>query len=507
MTCSRGRSGLALALGLALAPGEAAPPVRDVYEQSVVALTVTYQSWDEDRPWAKKRPGVRQASAVVVDGPRLLTTAQIVADATFLQADKFGRSTRTNPRVEFVDREIDLALIAVDDPAFFADLVAAPLAARAPSEGTLRTVRWRNQQLESAASRVKRIVVESSTFTSVEHPFLTVETDLDAGGWAEPVFLDGQLVGITVSQNERRARVLPVEILARFLERAKDPASYRPFAVFGALWQLNTDPAVSAWLGQVGEPRGILIRQVPWGSSGCGVLEPWDILLSIDGQPIDAEGFFAHPRYGQLRFPGIFVIDRTAGDVVPIQVLRGGASRDLQMALRAYPAAQELIPARGGPGAPPYRIAGGLVFRELDAEYLRTWGRDWASEAPLRLLGRFNTEQHGQAPERRRIVLLKAVLPSEYTIGYHGLEDLPVETVNGIAVDSIEGLNRALERPVDGFQTIVLAPNGFRREIVLDAAGFEAATAEILEEYGIPAAGRASAPVPFDPGPPCPGHY
>jgi len=507
VTGRRGGPLLGLALGLVLAPSTAAPPVREVYEQSVVALTVTYQGWDADRPWAKQRPGVRQASAVVVEGSRLLTTAQIVADATFLQADKFGRSTRANPRVEFVDPEIDLALIAVDDPAFFSDLVAAPLAALAPSEGTLRTVRWRNQQLESAASRVKRIVVESSTFTSVEHPFLTVETDLDGGGWAEPVFLEGQLVGITVSQNERRARVLPVEILARFLERAKEPATYRPFPVFGALWQLNTDPALTAWLGQVGEPRGILIRQIPWGSSACGVLEPWDILLSIDGQPIDAEGFFAHPRYGQLRFPAIFVIDRTAGEVVPIQVLRGGVSLDLRMMLRAYPAAQELIPAESGSGAPPYRIAGGLVFRELDGEYLRTWGRDWASEAPLRLLGRFNTEQNGQTPERRRIVLLTAVLPSAYTIGYHGLENLPVETVNGIVIDSIEGLNRALERPQDGFHTIVLAPNGFRREIVLEAAGLEAATAEILEEYGIPAAGRASAPLPFDPGPPCPGDY
>ena len=45
---------------------------------------------------------------------------------------------------------------------------------------------------------------------------------------------------------------------------------------------------------------GVLIRQVPWGSSACGVLEPRDILISVDGRSIDAEGFYTDPRLGQL---------------------------------------------------------------------------------------------------------------------------------------------------------------------------------------------------------------
>jgi len=489
------------------APVPAGAAVRESYEQSVVALSVTYQSWNEDRPWSKSRPGVRQISAVVVDGSRLLTSAQFLEDATFVQAFKFGRTSRAQPRVDFVDREIDLALLTVDDPAFFTDLRPAPLAPVTPSEGTLRSVRWRNQQLESAASRVKRVYVEGSSYGRVEHPFLTVQTDLEAGGWADPVFLDGRLVGITVSQDEQRARVIPVEILTRFLERARQPDTYRAFPVLGVLWQLNTDAAVTAWLGQAGDPRGILIRQVPWGSSGCGVLKPWDILLSIDGKAIDSEGFFADPRQGQLRFPAIYVADHAAGDVVPVQVLRGKKVLDLKMTLRGYPVGMDLIPLRRGPEPPAYLIAGGLVFRELDAPYLRTWGRDWLSEAPLRLLGYYNLELQAQTPERRRVILLKNVLPSTYTIGYHDLEDLPIETVNGAPVDSINKLDQALRRPVDGLHTIVLAPNPFVREIVLDASGLEAATAQILEEYEIPAAKRLPAFPPPDGGPTCPGDY
>ena len=500
------RDGALIVLLLSMAPlSPAAAARRESYDLNVVSLSVTYQSWNEDRPWAKTRPGVRTASAVVVEGSRLLTTAQMVEDATFIQADKFGRSSRAHPRVFFVDREVDLALLAVDDPAFFADLKAAPLAEHTPTAGTLRSVRWRDQQLESAASRVKGFLVEESSLGHVEHPFLTVQTDLNAGGWAEPVFADGRLVGITVSQNEQRGRVIPIEIVARFLEKASHPGTYRPFPVFGTLWQINTDPAVAAWLGQSGEPRGILIRQVPWGSSGCGVLKPWDILLSIDGRPIDSEGFFAHPRFGQLRFPAIFVVDRVPGDVVAIQVLRSRRVIDLKMPLRAYPAAQALIPSQSGPEPPPYLVAGGLVFRELTADYLRTWGSEWPSDAPLRLIGLYNIERFAQAPERRRIILLKSVLPSSYTIGYHGLEDLPIEAVNGQAVDSLEDVVEALRRPADGLHTIVLEPNGDRREIVLDAEGMEAATAQIMEEFHVPQAVRLSASLPSDPGPPCPG--
>jgi hypothetical protein len=502
---SRGGGALIVLLLSMAALSPAAAARRESYDLNVVSLSVTYQSWNEDRPWDKTRPGVRTTSAVVVEGPRLLTTAQMVEDATFIQADKFGRSSRAHPRVLFVDREVDLALLAVDDPAFFADLKAAPLAEHTPTEGTLRSVRWRDQQLESAASRVKGFQVEESGLGHVEHPFLTVQTDLNAGGWAEPVFSDGRLVGITVSQNEQRGRVIPIEIVARFLEKASHPGTYRPFPVFGTLWQINTDPAVAAWLGQSGEPRGILIRQVPWGSSGCGVLKPWDILLSIDGRPIDSEGYFAHPRFGQLRFPAIFVVDRVPGDVVAIQVLRSRRIIDLKMLLRAYPATQALIPSQSGPEPPSYLVAGGLVFRELTADYLRTWGAEWPSDAPLRLIGLYNIERFAQTPERRRIILLKSVFPSSYTIGYHELEDLPVEAVNGQAVDSLEDVVEALRRPAGGLHTIVLKPNGYRREIVLDAEGMEAATAQIMEEFHVPQAVRLSASLPADPGPPCPG--
>ena len=500
---------LASLLAAAAPHGAAAPAAaRDPYGASVVGLVVSYQEWDEQRPWLKRNPSARRGSGVIVPGPAILTTAEMVANATLVQVEKFGRPTHVEARVAFQDREANLALLVVDEAGFFDDLTPVALADATPTEGTLRTVRWSSQQIEAAASRVKRVQVMDSWFGDLQHAFLHVQTDLSGGGWAEPVFSDGRLVGLTISQeNDQRARVLPVEVISRFLERTKSPNGYHAFPVFGVKWQANEDTALAAWLGQTGPPAGIVIRQVPWGSSGCGVLLPKDILLSVDGLPVDPNGFVTHPRFGRLDFAEILVERHVAGDVVPVRVLRGGKILDLSMTLRDYPAAVDMIPARRGDAPPPYAIAGGLIFRELDGDYLRSWGSEWFKHAPLSLTTMYSLFQSAQAPGRRRVIILSGVLPAAYNIGYQDLAEIQVESVNGEPVDSIGALVDALKHPRDGLQRIVFAPNGSRHEIVLDAATFDEESKAILETFDVPAAARLPDAPPPDPGPECPGGF
>jgi S1-C subfamily serine protease len=477
-------------------------------QSQVVGLVVTHQQWDPDRPWAKRNPETRTPSGVVIEGPYILTTAWMIADATFIQVKKHGRTTQATARPFLVDRSINLALLEVRAPDFFEDLHLSVLADETPTIGILRTVRWNGQQFESVASRVKRFEVQEAYLSDLEHVFLLAQTDMSGGGWAEPIFDDdGRLVGITASQKGQQARIIPVEIIAKFLKRATEPGPYRSFPGFGAYPQFNQNPDLAAYLGQAGEPRGVLIRQVAWGGSACRVLEPRDILLSVNGMPIDAEGFYTHPRLGQLKFTHILTDEHEVGDTVPIRVIRGGRELDLEMTLRAYPDSLTLTPKLHGDAPPPYVVAGGLVLREFDLDYLRSWGKEWAKNAPLHLKTRYYQQREAQRPDRRRIVLLTSVLPSPYNVGYQGLSDVVVERINDTTIDSIPDVVAAFEHPVNGFHTIVLEPNSDRREIVLDASQFDSATAEILEHYGIPAASRMPSSAPPDGGPACPGDF
>jgi hypothetical protein len=462
----------------------------DRVQRGVVGLVVSYQDYDADRPWVKLSPATRQAQAALVDGPFLLTSAQMVAGATMVEVEREGRPPRAPARVVHVDREVNLALLAVDQPGFFDGLHPLPLAPSTPTSGTLQTVRWSSQQFEVTAIRVKRMGVAEVWFGRLRHAFLLGRTDLPDGGWAEPVVNGEELVGLTTGQDEHTAWVVPAEVLAAYLAQARTPATYGGFPVFRCPWQWTMDRALAAWLGLGDSPRGVMIRSVPRGSTGDGVLLPRDVLLSLDGHPIDSRGYYLHPRFGWIEFSHIVVDGHRVGDVVPAQILRNGELLETSLVLKGYPAGIDLIPLRRGNEPPPYAIAGGLVFLELDGDYLRTWGGDWWNRAPIRLVAPFSQVEGHQAPERRRIVVLSQVLPTAWSIGYQYCRDLPVHRIDGRDIDSIADVVEAFAAVTGEFVRIEFQPNEMRSEVVVDAASLAETTARVLHDYGIPAAYR-----------------
>ncbi len=497
---------LALALVLLALPCAMAAASKNGYETRVVGLSVTYQNWNEDQPWAKLSPRTRTAAGVVVPGPYVLTTAQMVSRSTFIQLVKNGRPTPFELRPVLVDEEVNLALLGAEDPAALAGLEPTTLAPETPKSGRLSTVRWNEQQLEVLALRVQRFDVQESHFGRFRHVFMLGQTDATGGGWSEPVFDESKLVGLTVGQSKQTATVLPAEILKLFLERAAAEGGYAGFPIFGAYWQTNRDPSVTTYLGLEGDPRGVLMRQVPWGSSACGVIRPRDIVLAIDGVPINAEGYYEHPRFGRLEYTQLLA-EKAVGESVEVELLRDGEIRRETMRLRRYPIASHLVRVWRSEPAPAYFIAGGLIFRELDAEYLSTWGDGWSKKAPMDLVSLYRLKQEAQSPGQRRMILIHSILPSEYTVGYDSLENALVRRINGQDIDSIDDVVAAFEKPQGEFHVIDLNPLAGRRQIVLAAQPLEAVTRAVLQHYQIPADRRLPPPPPEVDGPLCVGDY
>ncbi len=459
------------------------------YTRHVVQLHVTYQLHDEYQPWAKTKPRQRKAHAVLVRDGVLVTEAEMVENATLIQVEKHGEPRKVPARVLHLDRHVNLALLTVDDPGFFDDLEPAPLADAVPQNREYRIVRWKEGQLEEAGSRFSRMEVFNLRTYGAQVALLVVNTDLDAGGAVEPVFHRRDLVGITEWAKEDRAHVIPAGMIQTYLDAALDDDGYPGFGHLGLFWQENRDPGLAAHLGLSGDPRGVIIRQVHQGGSAHGTLMPLDVLLALDGHPIDADGYYDHPRYGRLKYPHILIDGHLAGDTLPVTVLRDGQVLDLHLTLVPYPADAPLVPWRAPDTPPPYLVAGGLVFRTLDLDYLQAW-KDWTKKAPRRLVTYWDLQRHAQTPDQRRIVLLTYVLPDPYNIGYHDVNNVAVASVNGRPVDSIDDVAAAFDEPLDGYHVIEMMPNGTRHEIVLDAGTFEEASERILGSYGIPAGER-----------------
>lgn len=476
----------------------ASDPTREAMRAGVVEIVVTYQDWNEHRPWEKLPPRSRRAAAVVVGPGRLLTTAQMVREATHIELRVDGTPRDATPVPVVVDMDLNLALLRVEDAAALAGLRPVELASNSPTSGTLWTARWRRQRVEAAASRVARLEVQRTRFGNLEHLFLSLRTDLAGGGWGEPIFHRGKLVGVTSSQDSRdQARAIPVEVLAPFLARATSPGPYPGFTAFGAVWQPQRDPVLAAHLGlpDPDRPRGVLLLEVPWGSTACGELRPRDLLLEVAGEALDSEGNYVDPLLGRLGFEHLLTARYPPGSRIPVKVLRAGEVLEVELEARTYPPAAGRIP-RDRVGPPPFVLAGGLILRELDLAYLRTWGNKWATAAPLTLRNRARFEEDSQGPGRRRFVVLTDVLPAEYNVGYHGLAHQVVARVNGREVDGLDDVVEALRTPRGGVHVLELTPDGARGVVVLDAGSFPEADGEIRRRYGIEAPNRLPPPPP-----------
>jgi len=457
------------------------------YSPYVVELSTVYQVFDPTRPWAKMNPAQTGSFGVVVPGPYILTTARSIRNATLIKVGKYGAPPTSRATVFHRDEDVNLAVIAVDDKDFFNDLKVADLADSLPSGNSVYSVRWNNGQLETSSSRVSRIQVLSGPLSDLQHAFLLASTDISGGGLAEPVFYDSKLVGLTVYQDRSdMARILPAEIISSYLEALNTADGYAGFAYLGAGWQSNRDPALAEFLGMKENRRGVIIGNAAWGTTAFGKLEPKDVLLSLDGHEIDAEGYYSHPRYGKLNFMNILTDGRRAGDLMNAVVLRGGEQVEIELELKRYTASARLISWRESDDPPPYFIAGGFIFIELDIDYLASWGKRWRKTADTRLLTYLELEKEAQRADRKKIIILSGVLPDAYNIGYQDMRDLAVSAVNGSPIDSIAAAVEAFDSPKDGFHVIEFFPNRIAAQAVLDASTFEAASGAILQKYSIP---------------------
>ena len=110
---------------------------------SVVRVNVTNQPWDFGRRGASARPFRAAPSAPCSPGNRVLVTAELVANANYVEFETAEGGQKVPATVEVVDYEANLALLKTDDTEFLKAL--KPLEVAPAAVGDVLSV-W---QLES----------------------------------------------------------------------------------------------------------------------------------------------------------------------------------------------------------------------------------------------------------------------------------------------------------------------------------------------------------------------
>ena len=462
--------------------------------QSLVRINSTIQVWSASQPWDKSAPKKRRALGALLSGNRVLTTAEMAADATYIELENADNTRIIPAKVTAIDYEANLALLEPDNgdiDSFFEDLV--PLSLGSPAKIGDRVDVW--QLEDNGMPIVTDAVIQSvdivSSFAN-GHFFLTYEAkgsmQSASNSFTVPVIRNGELLGLLSSYDakDQIIDIIAPEIIHAFISDTAD-GEYIGFPSLGIAITSTVDPNFRDWLKLSDDVGGLYVTKIRKGSAAQKAgLEKGDVIIEINTKAIGRRGYYSDEQYGRLYWSHLIRGSLKQGDKVELTILRAGEQKTLTATLDRP---EEPLVARDTYDQPPlYLIKGGLIFQELTAYYLKAFGKDWQSKAPLNLLDIMMTPEDYEEG-RNKIVFLSAVIPTPATTGYERLRNFIINKVNGQAIADISSLIKAFEQPgPEGLHTIEFA-EGPPRTIYLDAKISDFVDTELLKR-GIPALSR-----------------
>ena len=457
-------------------------PAMDV-RNAVVKIFVTSNSMDFYQPWQSKgtRPSV--GSGCIISGNRILTNAHVVTDQTFIQVRKHADPRRYTARLLAIGHECDLAVLTVDDAAFFDGIEPIAFGELPHLQDTVSVLGYPTggDKISITEGVVSRI--ELRPYAHSRRNLLTVQIDaaINPGNSGGPVIQNGRLVGIAMqvaAQAQNIGYIIPIPIVNHFFTDLNN-GRYDGFPILGIELDGTENPALRRFYSIDNREGGVLVTRVTPFSPADGILKEGDVILALDDVPIAEDGTFVF-RSDELVFLSHLITSKQINELIQVTFVRGGSEQSVSIPLHPYVGP---VPNPHFYERPTYYIYGGLVFSVLSADLFDTWGDEWG-RGPFSLNEyRYGTKRFN-FDEKKQVVVLLSVLPDEINIGYHQHRNVVIDTVNGKKIISLEDLVMALAH-ADGDYTVIetesLSP------IILDAQAAAESNARILARYGIPA--------------------
>ncbi len=477
-----------LSLSAAACPLRAAAPTT-AEEAGIIRVHATVQPYDFLRPWTKTPPSSRRAIGAVIEGGRVLVTAALVADQTFVELEKATDAIKSPAIVEFVDHEANIAMLRPEKDDFLKDVRPMKVAASCRPDQMLAVLQVEpNGTLVASPARVTAVEVGPYNIIGLNFLLYKVNAPLQYrdGSFTLPVVnAEGHLSGLLMRYDVRSqvADLVSPPTIAHFLKDAED-GTYEGFPRAGMSFATLRDPMLRRHAGLKDGEQGIYVTEiVPGSPAEKGGLKPGDVVLEVLGKTIDPDGNFLDPDHGELNVSYLLSTACQVGDAATFKVLRDGQPLTLTLPMSRRKPEDYPIPPYSIDEAPRYIIIGGCVIQELSRQYLLAWGPNWSQHAPLDLVYLDSDQFDLMKKDKAKVVILNQVLPSVDTVGYENLANLVIERVNGIEVNSLEGVAEALKKPLDGFHKIEFNEEpGF---IFLDVKKIEANTAALKATYGL----------------------
>ncbi len=470
-------------------------------QASVVRVRSSLRFPNPVRPWTKQRPVTLTGSGTIISGNRILTNSHLVQFAELTEIQDRAGGPWYEARVEHVGREIDLAIITLEDPSFFDDHPPIPMAPERPRPMSPLMVYGfpvGGDDISVTQGIISRVgVFEYGSGT--EAMALQVDAAINPGNSGGPALVADQMVGVVVSrlnEAENVGFVIPNEEIQHFLNDIADGEySGRPGLNFSG--QVVQNPALRERFGLPPGTSGILVIRLlgPSVESGgemsettdANQLQELDVITAVNGVPLDSEGMVRLDD--GIRVPFDYPIALlTEADTVDVTLIRDSTERTIELPLsRSTPT---LMPSYDGT-YPPFFICGPLVFSPVRSDALTVY---LANQPLLYALGSPMVDRDNSLlrfPDEELVVVTAPLLPHRTTRGYGEPFGQVVDSINGITIRNLPHLVEVLRDSRDEFLTIRFAESGYPSVMVFRRQEMMEATTEVMLENGIPAQGSA----------------
>ena len=450
-------------------------------QKSVVRITTTAVEPDYKAPWNSGAIGRGIGAGFVIDGSRILTNAHVVSNSRYLTVERDGDPNKYPAKVQFVAHDCDLALITVDAPGFYKNMIPLQLGGIPELESVVSAYGFPigGERMSVTTGIVSRIDFQLYTHSSIDqHLAVQISAQINPGNSGGPVMQNAKVVGVAfqgysgdVAQGV--AYMIPTPVIRRFLEDIKD-GTYNKYVDLGITYTKLLNPAQRHYLGLKDDDRGVLIPTVVSAGPCAGKVQPGDVLVAIDGHPIASDAS-VELEGERVEMPEV-VERKFKGDKVKLDLIRD--KQPVSATIELSTVQPYLIQGHSYDVRPRFVLYGGLLFQPLNLELI-----DAYQPADLRLRHFFDFFVLDQLYlEHPEVVVLTAILPDPINTYLAPYRFGIVDEVNGLKVHTLDDLAKALATTPDRF---VIKMIGDGPPLVLDPAQIAAARDRIKTRYNV----------------------
>ena len=452
----------------------------DIY-RSVMRVEVATQIPDYETPWNSGRFSGGIGTGFLIGKNHLLTNAHVVSNARRILVTVHGSPTKYPATVQHIAHDCDLALLAVEDGGDFAKFPTFTFGDVPALESEVRVIGYPvgGDRLSVTRGVVSRIDFQPYSHTRIDsHLVVQIDAAINPGNSGGPVLQRDKVVGVAfqgLRDADNTGYIIPTPVVKRFLKDIGD-GKYDHYVDLGVSEFPLHNPAMRAALGLPDDGLGVLVTNVIPTSGADGVLQAGDVLLSIDGYPIDAAGMVTIDG-GNVNLNEI-VERKFAGDTVKVRFRRDQAWVDEEITLKPIHWSRMYAIQYGK--TPRYFLFSGLVFQPLDTNLYATLRFD--NLHVRRLYADYMAK--GLFQKRQDIVVLTRVESDPVTSQMAPFAGHAIDKINGETVRDLRHAH-ALLHPENPPEFHVIEMFGGPRPLVIPSAAVAAANERVARSADI----------------------